>query len=608
MYPVARLAAFALLSGSLLWQTAFAADLPSFQQVRAAHRSSYAELLDRHGKVLQMRQIDFSEQRLGWVALSDLSPAMQNALLVSEDRRFFQHHGVDWRAFVGAAWENLRYDTHRGASTLTMQLAGLLDKKLIRRAGGRTYTQKWRQIREADALEKHWTKAQILDTYLNLVTFRSNLSGINAASRALFNVAPAEIDSAQASILAALLRGPNAKPAVVAARACGVARHLKPPRPSCSIITDLAYSKLAPHPEVPSGPGLAQTLAERYLSIPGEYLSTSLNFNIQKLALDSLQKQLELSPKIDGGAIVILKNSTAEILAYANARNDNATAPDPITVQRLAGTLAQAFLYELAIEQYKITAASVLNDTPLPISVPNPFPGYTNDASTPHWVSARFALGAGLALPAGQVLEKISRDDFIDRLQALDMNVPDPAMPLRINASLLDLANAYQTLANRGVYRMAGLRTGGLSAGRTILSADASAIVSNILADPSAHGDSAIPAVYGYASYASEQDDNQQWCIGSTGSVTVAVWMGNGERKNTDTTNNHAAMVWRTVVNALNRGLYPSPAPKLPDDIVVQEIGYKPPIEPAREELFLPGTNLAYPRSLSVESLSGNPP
>ncbi len=608
MCPGARLTTVVALSSSLLWQTAFAADLPSFLQVRAAHRSSYAVLLDRHDKVLQMLQLDRTEQRLNWVALSDLSPAMQQALLVSEDRRFFQHHGVDWRAFVGAAWENLRYDTHRGASTLTMQLAGLLDKKLIRNAGGRTYAQKWQQIREANALEKHWSKTEILDTYLNLVTFRSDLSGINAASQALFHVAPAAIDTAQASILAALLRGPNAKPAVVAARACGVARHLKPPRPRCSTITALAYSRLAVHPAVPLGTALAPVLAEQYLTAPGEYLDTSLNIKIQKLALSALQKQLKLSPQIGGGAIVILKNSTAEILAYANARTDNAMTPDPITLQRPADTLVQAFLYELAIEQYKITAASVLNDTPLPISVPNPFPGYTNDASIPHWVSVRYALGAGLVLPADQVLEKISRDDFIDRLQTLSMNVPDPAMPLKINASLLDLANAYQTLANRGVYRMAGLHAGGLNAGRAILSADASAIIDNILADPSAHGDSALPAIDGYASYAAAQDDKQQWCIGSTGKVTVAVWMGNNDRKNPDMTKNQAALVWRTVVNALNGGLYPASAPKLPDDIVVQEIGYKPPIEPAREELFLPGTNLAYPRSLSVDALHDNPP
>ncbi len=599
----ARLAAVILLSGSLLdYQTAFAASLPDFQQVRAAHRSSYAVLLDRHDKILQMLQLDRSEQRLPWVALDELSPAMQQALLVSEDRRFFQHHGVDWRAFVGAAWENLRYDTHRGASTLTMQLAGLLDKTLARNVGGRTYAQKWQQIREADALEKHWSKAQILDTYLNLVTFRSDLSGINAASQALFHVAPAAIDAAQASILAALLRGPNAKPAKVAARACGVALHMKPPGPSCATISNLAYNSLTGHPEVPSGVTLAPDLAEQYLTAPSERLVTSINIKIQKMALNSLQTQLKRSPKIGAGAIVILKNSTAEILAYANARGNEPMAADQITVARPIDTLAQPFLYELAIEQRRITAATVLNGTPVPISVPNTYPGYINDASTPLWVSARFALGEGLAVPAAQVLDRISADDFISRLQALALHVPDPAVPLQAESSLLDLANAYQTLANHGVYRMASLRIGGLENAQTILSADASAIVGNILADRSAHGGSAIPGIDGYASYAEAEDDTQQWCVGSTGKVTVAVWMGNTDRKTLNVNGNRAARTWRTVVNALNRVLYPGPAPTLPGGIVVQQIDYQPPVEPSRDELFLPGTALQ--QTQSVPALS----
>ena len=110
---------------------------------------------------------------------------MQEMLLVAEDRRFYQHSGVDWRAFVAALWQNLWYDHKRGASTLSMQLAGLLDPALhpTREEGGRrTLVQKWDQTFAAQALEARWSKEQILEAYLNLVHFRGNLQGIAAAS------------------------------------------------------------------------------------------------------------------------------------------------------------------------------------------------------------------------------------------------------------------------------------------------------------------------------------------------------------------------------------------------------------------------------------------
>ncbi|MHB1677070.1 MAG: transglycosylase domain-containing protein [Sulfuriferula sp.] len=584
-------ACLAIFSG-LANHASHAGAMPSFQQVRAQHQSSYAVLLDRNDNILQMLQMNHATQRLPWVALRDLSPAMQKALLVSEDRRFFQHHGVDWRAFVGAAWENLLYDTHRGASTLTMQLAGLLDPKLARTAGGRTYAQKWQQIKAAGLLEKHWTKGQILEAYLNLVNFRANLSGINAASEALFNVPPASLNTAQATILAALLRGPNAEPAIVAARACGVAHHLKSPRPSCTIITKLADDRLSPHPKIPLGAMLAPELAQQYLTAPGERLTTSLNIKIQRLALSSLSQQLKLAPEIGAGAIVVISNTTAEILAYADAHSDDTANIDQIPVLHPITTLAQAFLYELAIEQRQLTAASVLNNSPLPISTPNLFPAYANDASAQTWVSVRTALGTALIVPAWHTLDIITPHDFSNRLQMLGLKVADPDQPALVQASLLSLANAYQALANQGMYRTASFRIGGAQKSQLVLSANASAIINNILADPNAHGADDITPIHGYAAYALAQNAYQQWCIGSTGAVTVAVWMGNNDQKSITDPDNHAVAVWRSVINALNDGLFPGHAPKLPSDLVVEDISYEPPIEPPRKELFLPGTEL----------------
>ena len=579
-----------ILLGWLYAAHASAMTLPSFQQVRAQHPSAYATLLDRNGSVLQMLQLNKNVQRLPWVALDDLSPAMQNALLASEDQRFFQHHGVDWQAFVGAAWENLRYDTHRGASTLTMQLAGLLDPSLTRSAGGRTFTQKWRQIKAASLLEKHWSKTQILEAYLNLVNFRADLIGINAAAEALFNTAPAALDKAQAAILAALLRGPNAKPATVAERACGVAQQLQPPQPNCTVITALANQHLSSQPKLFPAPALAPEVARQYLHIPEQQLTTSLNIDIQRLALNRLTQQLQKTTDSNIGAILVLANDTAEILAYAEVKPNNVTAADLITVPQPTDALTQPFLYELAIAQQQLTAATILNNSPLPIVNANLYPGYINDATTPAWVSVRYALAKTLQVPAWYTLQLVTPGIFSNQLQTLGFSVADPNLPDHNIASMLTLANAYQSIANHGLWRAASFHSGGADQSRRTMPAAGAAIISNILADPNAHGDAQLKIMRGYAAYEQSQDESQQWCAGSTATATIVVWLGNSKHTSLPDSNNQAASIWADVVNGLNDQLYPGHAPKPPDGVIVSNIIFIPPIEPPRKEWFMPGT------------------
>ena len=167
-------------------------------------------------------------RRLDWVPLADVSPAMAATLIAAEDKRFYDHAGVDWSGLAGAAWDSvwrtLDGRRPRGGSTIAMQLAGLLDPALdAAPASARTFGQKWDQAQAALALERTWTKAQILEAYLNLASYRGELTGLSAAARGLFGKAPAGIDAREAAILVALLRNPNAPPAAVAQRACAVA-------------------------------------------------------------------------------------------------------------------------------------------------------------------------------------------------------------------------------------------------------------------------------------------------------------------------------------------------------------------------------------------------
>ena len=100
-------------------------------------------ILDRHGVAVQTVRIDRTVRRLAWVPLQDVSPALLHAIVLSEDRRFYEHSGVDWSAVARSAWANLWNERTSGASTLTMQLAGLIDDDLARPGGGRSVGQKF---------------------------------------------------------------------------------------------------------------------------------------------------------------------------------------------------------------------------------------------------------------------------------------------------------------------------------------------------------------------------------------------------------------------------------------------------------------------------------
>ena len=178
-----------LLTAGLL-APAESSALPTFDKIKQEYVSSEGVLLDRHGEPIHELRIDASVRRLPWVQLSDVSPAFLDIVIRAEDKRFFQHGGVDWLALSDAALGNVFSSKQRGASTLSMQVAAMLGQNFRVRRNQRTIGQKWDQIKAARVLESAWTKRQILEAYLNLSTFRGELQGIATASRALFGKQP----------------------------------------------------------------------------------------------------------------------------------------------------------------------------------------------------------------------------------------------------------------------------------------------------------------------------------------------------------------------------------------------------------------------------------
>jgi len=609
------------------------AALPSFQAVKAAHTPSETWLLDRHGEVIQTLRVNDKVRRLPWVKLEDLSPAMTQALLASEDKRFMQHAGVDWRAVVAAMWDNLSGASHRGASTLTMQLAGLLDPNLHRPAGGRSLGQKWDQMKEARALERTWTKQQILESYLNRAHFRGELAGIHAAAQGLFHKHPSGLNKVEASLLAALLRGPNAEPNLVARRACGVAAQLPKPRPACERIQHLARMALAGPPRIDPGPQLAPHFARQFITrLPtppkgGEALPTTLDGKLQRLAAEALERHLaELKGRqVEDGAVVVLDNESGEILAYVGSSGLTSASPevDGVTAPRLPGSALKPFLYGLAMEQGLLTAASPLEDSPLALDTPTgQYVPQNYERDFKGWVSVRTALGSSLNVPAVRTLVLVGGERFLQRLKDLglatlkeDADFYGYALALGGGeVTLLDLANAYRALADGGLLKpVAWLPTdntpsprgGGLGRGqrppgrngKRVMTAPAAWIIGDILSDKSARAPAfglASPLeTRGWAAVktGTSKDMRDNWCLGYTPRYTVGVWVGNasGEPMHDVSGITGAAPVWQAVMNALQADR-PAAPPAPPPGVERRAIRYEPPIEPERQEVFLAGT------------------
>ena len=135
------------ISGFVAWLTY--ADVPDFATVRARWQSSEAYLLDRHGVVIDSARIDYGVRRFQWVPLDSISTALVDAVVDGEDHRFWTHSGIDWRAALGALRTNLTGEHRRGASTITMQLAAMIDPASAGQGSRRGWYEKVMQARAA---------------------------------------------------------------------------------------------------------------------------------------------------------------------------------------------------------------------------------------------------------------------------------------------------------------------------------------------------------------------------------------------------------------------------------------------------------------------------
>ncbi|SDC89298.1 penicillin-binding protein 1C [Massilia sp. PDC64] len=581
------------------------AAVPTPQEVKAAWRPSDATLLDRHGETIATVRVDMAGRRLDWVALDDISPTLGRAVLQAEDQRFMEHGGIDFQAIGKAAWDNLfGVQRTRGASTITMQLAGLLDPKLAPRSSGRTWARKWDQALAARELEAGWNKRQILEAYLNLASYRGELQGIGAAARGLFGKAPSGLDAGEAAILASLLRAPTAPSRTVAKRACALARELADElkrRADCAAIeweVDAAFARTASTSNLGAA-GVTPQFVRRLGGVPGGVARSTLDSGLQRFAVTALRRHLAALAErnVGDGAVIVIDNASGDVLAYV--ANGGAGEVDGVTALRQAGSTLKPFLYELALERGQLTAASLLDDTPVDIPtvgglyVPQNYDHQYRDAA-----SVRTSLAGSLNVPAVRTLMLAGLERFHERLRALGFTSLTEApefygWSLALGSgdvSLLELAHAYRTLANGGVQ----------DGKRRVLDARASFIVADILSDRAARSttfglsNELATGFWSAVKTGTSKDMRDNWCVGFSDRYTVGVWVGNFDgRSMWDVSGvSGAAPVWRDVMDYLHRER-PSKPPAAPPGLVRQTVRFSPAVEPERSEWFVRGTEVA---------------
>ena len=597
-----------LLAAVLAVASAAAGATPSFADVRAAHRPSDLTLLDRRGTPIQTLRMDDSVRRLAWVPLADMSPALLHAIVLSEDRRFHEHAGVDWAAVTRSAWANLWNTRTRGASTLTMQLAGLIDEGLARPAAGRSVAQKLGQALTATRLERTWKKSEILEAYLNAVPFRGELVGIDALSQTLFGKHPSGLDAQEAAIAAALVRSPNARPAAVADRACGVLALQQLP---CTGVTGLAEAALARRGGPPLGERLAPHFARLVLDPRGPPRQASpLDAPLQRFAAATLRRHLgELAARnVEDGAIVVLDNASGEVRAWVGSSGDlsGAAQVDGVLARRQPGSTLKPFVYALAFEKRLITPATLIDDSPAQIATrAGLYLPQNYDGEWKGFVSARTALGGSLNVPAVRVGAMLGPDALLARLNALGFDLKESAgwygASLALggaDVTLLALTNAYRTLANGGLHAPAVSDTAAaVRPPVRVVDAVAAFLTADILADNNARartfGLASALATRGFAAVktGTSKDLRDNWCVGFTDRFTIGVWVGNasGAAMHDVSGVSGAAPIWHAVATYLHAGA-PSKAPRAPPGVVATTIAFDSRREPDRPELFIAGT------------------
>lgn len=451
--------------------------LPSIESLNSYVPSESTILYSADGKILARFH---QEENRQVVPLSQISPYLQKAVIATEDPRFYQHHGLDFQGIIRATIKNLAYGrVVEGGSTITQQLTRnlFLTKK-------KTMARKLGEALLALQMERRYTKEEILELYLNQVYLGHNAYGIESAANLYFDKHAADLDLAEAAMIAGLIRGPEIyspyrnfngaklRQIFVINRMLdqGLITEDEGKRAAIEAL-DFSpknlkrFGEMAPYFIA----YLLQDLIDRYgedmVYHGGLQVYTTLDTKMQAAAEETLTRFVSEEGKkynFSQGALVSIDPRTGYIKAMVGGANFFESKFNRVTqAKRPPGSSFKPFVYTAAIEE-GIYPGTVLDDVPTTFRVwPNrwnPFGTWQPknfDGKFRGPVTMRYALEKSLNIPSIKLLERVGIQSAIDVAQKMGIKSHlEPGLALALGASevtIMEMTSAFGVFANNGI-------------------------------------------------------------------------------------------------------------------------------------------------------------
>ena len=498
-------------------------------------------LLDKNGEIINMK---LSSDGIWRFHEQSFPNSLKQCVVLFEDRYFYYHFGVNFASIFRAFFHNLRSDNRIGASTITMQVARMLEPS------DRSYKNKIREIFRAFQLELHFSKDEILNLYLNLAPYGGNIEGAKAASFFYFGKELNELSYAQAALLSTIPKNPNKNRLDRVSNINALKNRVIKMLYKANLI-DLSAFKRAQAEPFKNVRIRAVVNASDYANVAfkNQISKASLDLNLQKDMLKILKDAMfSLKAKnANNAAAVVIDNKKMSVVAFIGSHDERARdgKNSALNMKRNTGSTLKPFIYSLALDSGLITPSSQLIDTQIYLNeyVPKNF---SNDFLG--LVSAKDALNFSLNIPVINLdlkLKDNSLYELLEKVNLVDENKEFYGSSIVLGSaemSLIDLAHLYTIYANNGVYRpleFAGKNYKNEDKNITLISPQSAYLTAKMMSEASR---SYLKNAWQYAQNTpkiafktgTSANSRDLYAIGVDEDYTIAVWVGNFNAEKTD--------------------------------------------------------------------------
>ena len=498
-------------------------------------------LLDKNGEIINMK---LSSDGIWRFHEQSFPNSLKQCVVLFEDRYFYYHFGVNFASIFRAFFHNLRSDNRIGASTITMQVARMLEPS------DRSYKNKIKEIFRAFQLELHFSKDEILNLYLNLAPYGGNIEGAKAASFFYFGKELNELSYAQAALLSTIPKNPNKNRLDRVSNINTLKNRVIKMLYKANLI-DLSAFKRAQAEPFKNVRIRAIVNASDYANVAfkNQISKASLDLNLQKDMLKILKDAMfSLKEKnANNAAAVVIDNKKMSVVAFIGSHDERARdgKNSALNMKRNTGSTLKPFIYSLALDSGLITPSSQLIDTQIYVNeyVPKNF---SNDFLG--LISAKDALNFSLNIPVINLdlkLKDNSLYELLEKVNLVDENKEFYGSSIVLGSaemSLLDLAHLYTIYANGGVFmplEFAGKNYKNEDKNITLISPQSAYLTAKMMSEASR---SYLKNAWQYAQNTpkiafktgTSANSRDLYAIGVDEDYTVAVWVGNFNAEKTD--------------------------------------------------------------------------